>query len=195
MNVFFGWCLVGLTGSLCKTLLIAHANNNFFTSPHALPLQIRRYQKNTGRRKCILLLLLIIFGLIIVLIFKPKRHSASHSIPAPVPIPNPSSTPNSHFAVSVLGHAYASSLTAGSAHPAPSTSLAHRTSQHSASYIISHSSLPSSRVAVTSASVSGSASMLPPLPMPSIQWDGWGRGRGRGRGEGEGWTRWFGFSR
>ncbi|OCH85808.1 t-SNARE [Obba rivulosa] len=38
-----------------------------------------RYQKNTGRRKWIFLLLLIIFGLILVLIFKPRRHSA----PAP----------------------------------------------------------------------------------------------------------------
>ncbi|KAG9039690.1 hypothetical protein FRB95_007117 [Tulasnella sp. JGI-2019a] len=35
-----------------------------------------RYQKNTGRRKCIFLLLLIIFGLILVLIFKPRRRSA-----------------------------------------------------------------------------------------------------------------------
>ncbi|KAH9978759.1 t-SNARE [Lactifluus volemus] len=42
-----------------------------------------RYQKNTGRRKCIFLLLLIIFGLILVLIFKPRRHS---SAPAPTPI-------------------------------------------------------------------------------------------------------------
>jgi len=32
-----------------------------------------KYQKNTGRRKCIFLLLLIIFGLIITLIFKPRR--------------------------------------------------------------------------------------------------------------------------
>ncbi|KAH9040786.1 t-SNARE [Lactarius pseudohatsudake] len=40
-----------------------------------------RYQKNTGRRKCIFLLLLIIFGLIVVLIFKPRRHS-----PAVTPI-------------------------------------------------------------------------------------------------------------
>ncbi|KAF5322439.1 hypothetical protein D9619_001784 [Psilocybe cf. subviscida] len=39
-----------------------------------------KYQKSTGKRKCILLLLLIIFGLIVVLIFKPRRHSAS---PAP----------------------------------------------------------------------------------------------------------------
>ncbi|KIJ18901.1 hypothetical protein PAXINDRAFT_69808 [Paxillus involutus ATCC 200175] len=36
-----------------------------------------RYQKNTGRRKIIFLLLLIIFGLIMVLIFKPRRPSAS----------------------------------------------------------------------------------------------------------------------
>ncbi|KAJ8589328.1 t-SNARE [Rhizopogon salebrosus TDB-379] len=34
-----------------------------------------RYQKNTGRRKIIFLLLLIIFGLIMVLIFKPRRSS------------------------------------------------------------------------------------------------------------------------
>ncbi|KAF8161099.1 syntaxin-like t-SNARE protein TLG2 [Crassisporium funariophilum] len=36
-----------------------------------------RYQKNTGKRKCIFLLLLIIFGLIVVLIFKPKGHPSS----------------------------------------------------------------------------------------------------------------------
>jgi len=36
-----------------------------------------RYQKNTGRRKCIFLLLLIIFGLIVVLIFKPRRHPSA----------------------------------------------------------------------------------------------------------------------
>jgi len=48
-----------------------------------------RYQKNTGRRKCIFLLLLIIFGLILVLIFKPKRH---HSVPPPsVDTSNPAS--------------------------------------------------------------------------------------------------------
>jgi len=35
-----------------------------------------KYQKNTGRRKIIFLLLLIIFGLIIVLIFKPRRHAS-----------------------------------------------------------------------------------------------------------------------
>ncbi|CCM01459.1 uncharacterized protein FIBRA_03512 [Fibroporia radiculosa] len=42
-----------------------------------------RYQKNTGRRKCIFLLLLIIFGLIIALIFKPRRHSSSDPSPPP----------------------------------------------------------------------------------------------------------------
>ncbi|KAL7281198.1 hypothetical protein ACG7TL_004506 [Trametes sanguinea] len=36
-----------------------------------------KYQKNTGRRQCIFLLLLLIFGLILVLIFKPRRHRAS----------------------------------------------------------------------------------------------------------------------
>ncbi|KAE9411475.1 t-SNARE [Gymnopus androsaceus JB14] len=46
-----------------------------------------RYQKNTGRRRCIFLLVLIIFGLIIVIIYKPKRHSP----PPPPPEPsNPS---------------------------------------------------------------------------------------------------------
>ena len=39
-------------------------------------LSLFRYQKNTGRRSYIFLLLLIIFGLIIVLIFKPRRHSS-----------------------------------------------------------------------------------------------------------------------
>ncbi|KAA1472899.1 t-SNARE [Dentipellis sp. KUC8613] len=48
-----------------------------------------RYQKNTGRRKCIFLLLLIIFGLIVVLIFKPRRHAQP---PSPAP-PLPSSPP------------------------------------------------------------------------------------------------------
>jgi len=47
-----------------------------------------RYQKNTGRRSCIFLLLLIIFGLIMVLIFKPKRHSISP--PSSVDISHPS---------------------------------------------------------------------------------------------------------
>ncbi|EKM80967.1 hypothetical protein AGABI1DRAFT_112672 [Agaricus bisporus var. burnettii JB137-S8] len=40
------------------------------------------YQQRTGRRKCIFLLLLIIFGLIVVLIFKPRRHSASAPSPS-----------------------------------------------------------------------------------------------------------------
>ncbi|EIN11818.1 t-SNARE [Punctularia strigosozonata HHB-11173 SS5] len=44
-----------------------------------------RYQKNTGRRKCIFLLLLIIFGLIVVLIFKPRRHAAPSSSPPSAP--------------------------------------------------------------------------------------------------------------
>ncbi|KAJ6586940.1 syntaxin-like t-SNARE protein TLG2 [Mycena vulgaris] len=39
------------------------------------------YQKNTGRRQCIFLLLLIIFGLVVVLILKPKKHST----PSPSP--------------------------------------------------------------------------------------------------------------
>ncbi|KAH9948996.1 t-SNARE [Amylocystis lapponica] len=46
-----------------------------------------RYQKNTGRRKCIFLLLLIIFGLIVALIFKPRRHSvAAPPPPSDVPL-------------------------------------------------------------------------------------------------------------
>lgn len=36
----------------------------------------QRYQSNTGRRRCILLLILIIVGLVIVLIYKPRRHAA-----------------------------------------------------------------------------------------------------------------------
>ncbi|KAF9460701.1 t-SNARE [Collybia nuda] len=44
-----------------------------------------KYQKNTGRRQCIFLLLLIIFGLIIVLIFKPRR---VHASPPPSPMPS-----------------------------------------------------------------------------------------------------------
>ncbi|KAL7419442.1 t-SNARE affecting a late Golgi compartment protein 2 [Cryptotrichosporon argae] len=35
----------------------------------------QRYQANTGRRRCILLLVLIIVGLVIVLIYKPRNHS------------------------------------------------------------------------------------------------------------------------
>ena len=46
------------------------------------PYSLNRYQKNTGRRKCIFLLLLIIFGLIVVLILKPRRRNpASPSVP------------------------------------------------------------------------------------------------------------------
>ncbi|CAE6403676.1 unnamed protein product [Rhizoctonia solani] len=44
-----------------------------------------RYQRNTGRRKCIFLLLLIIFGLILVLIFKPRKHSSSVDTPQAAP--------------------------------------------------------------------------------------------------------------
>lgn len=40
-----------------------------------------QYQRSTGRRAWIFLLLLIIFGLVIVLIFKPRRHSS----PTPSP--------------------------------------------------------------------------------------------------------------
>lgn len=39
-----------------------------------------RYQANTGRRKCMLLLVLLIAGMIIVLIYKPR---SSSSIPGP----------------------------------------------------------------------------------------------------------------
>ncbi|CAA7257479.1 unnamed protein product [Cyclocybe aegerita] len=45
-----------------------------------------RYQKSTGKRKCIFLLLLIIFGLILVLIFKPRRHHAQAPPPPTVSI-------------------------------------------------------------------------------------------------------------
>ncbi|KAG7098555.1 hypothetical protein E1B28_000489 [Marasmius oreades] len=41
-----------------------------------------RYQKSTGRRSCIFLLLLIIFGLIIAIIYKPRRHPKPESIPS-----------------------------------------------------------------------------------------------------------------
>lgn len=63
------------------------SSNVIFTSSQAPLIMGRasrfmfRYQKNTGRRSCIFLLLLIIFGLIIVLIFKPRRHSS----PTPQP--------------------------------------------------------------------------------------------------------------
>ncbi|ETW80628.1 hypothetical protein HETIRDRAFT_320868 [Heterobasidion irregulare TC 32-1] len=58
-----------------------------------------RYQKNTGKRKCIFLLLLIIFGLVVVLIFKPRSHGAVAApiaslapTPAPSDLPSPSSS-------------------------------------------------------------------------------------------------------
>ncbi|KAL1942694.1 hypothetical protein VTO73DRAFT_4934 [Trametes versicolor] len=51
-----------------------------------------KYQKNTGRRQCIFLLLLIIFGLIIALIFKPRRHSATPAPTSPDPASNPVTT-------------------------------------------------------------------------------------------------------
>lgn len=41
----------------------------------------RRYQSNTGKRKCILLLILLIIGMILILIYKPRRHSS----PSPQP--------------------------------------------------------------------------------------------------------------
>jgi syntaxin 16 len=53
-----------------------------------------RYQKNTGRRKCIFLLLLVILGLILVLIFKPRRHASSPPPPLPVPT-DPGTGPDS----------------------------------------------------------------------------------------------------
>lgn len=55
-----------------------------------------RYQKSTGRRKCIFLLVLIIFGLIITLIFKPRRHASS------VPSPAPSAHPDGAAVTSIL---------------------------------------------------------------------------------------------
>ncbi|VDB95101.1 unnamed protein product [Peniophora sp. CBMAI 1063] len=49
-----------------------------------------RYQANTGRRKCIFLLILIIVGLVLVLIFKPRRHGT----PSPPPSDLPTSDTN-----------------------------------------------------------------------------------------------------
>ncbi|KAH9998525.1 t-SNARE, partial [Russula compacta] len=54
-----------------------------------------RYQKNTGRRKCIFLLLLIIFGLVVVLIFKPRRHSSA-TAPMPMTSQAPQGQPSLH---------------------------------------------------------------------------------------------------
>lgn len=47
--------------------------------------QATKYQANTGRRQCIFLLLLIIFGLIVVLIFKPKRTHVAPPVTPTVP--------------------------------------------------------------------------------------------------------------
>lgn len=54
-----------------------------------------RYQKNTGRRKCIFLLLLLIFGLVVVLIFKPRRHSSA-AAPTPISTQAPQGPPSLH---------------------------------------------------------------------------------------------------
>ncbi|GJE92294.1 t-SNARE [Phanerochaete sordida] len=59
-----------------------------------------RYQKNTGRRKCIFLLLLIIFGLILVLIFKPRRHYSTSPAPVITPAPSDAFLPGSLLAAS-----------------------------------------------------------------------------------------------
>ncbi|KAF8135718.1 t-SNARE [Boletus edulis] len=54
-----------------------------------LDVATRFVSENTGRRKIIFLLLLIIFGLILVLIFKPRRHPSSIAIPSnPMPSPD-----------------------------------------------------------------------------------------------------------
>lgn len=56
-----------------------------------------RYQKNTGRRKCIFLLLLIIFGLVIALIFKPRRHTSSSQPPLASAIPVAGTDSSTHL--------------------------------------------------------------------------------------------------
>ncbi|KAL1408811.1 t-SNARE affecting a late Golgi compartment protein 2 [Vanrija albida] len=45
----------------------------------------QRYQSNTGRRRCILLLILIIVGLVIVLVYKPRRHAAPEPVTSAAP--------------------------------------------------------------------------------------------------------------
>ncbi|KAI9463651.1 t-SNARE [Lactarius psammicola] len=55
-----------------------------------------RYQKNTGRRKCIFLLLLIIFGLIVVLIFKPRSHSSAATPIMPITTQAPQGPSSEH---------------------------------------------------------------------------------------------------
>ncbi|KAI0645504.1 t-SNARE [Trametes meyenii] len=67
------------------------------------------YQKNTGRRQCIFLLLLIIFGLVIALIFKPRRH---HSSPAPSPSLDAGSAPASSTVDASIASASASATAA-----------------------------------------------------------------------------------
>ncbi|KAL0576658.1 t-SNARE affecting a late Golgi compartment protein 2 [Marasmius crinis-equi] len=57
-----------------------------------------RYQKNTGRRKCIFLLVLIIFGVIIAIIYKPRRHSSTDPVPSSSAEHSSSSSPE-HTAV------------------------------------------------------------------------------------------------
>lgn len=42
-----------------------------------LGFRTNRYQKNTSRRQCMILLALLILGLVLVLIFKPRRHSSA----------------------------------------------------------------------------------------------------------------------
>lgn len=49
----------------------------------------RRYQANTGRRKCILLLVLLIVGLIIILIYKPRGHSEPNQPDTTTPVVDP----------------------------------------------------------------------------------------------------------
>lgn len=66
----------------------------------------QKYQKNTGRRKCIFLLILIIFGLIVVLIFKPRRHAPPVPQAAQLP-PLPMVTADIH---APLGRAYSPTL-------------------------------------------------------------------------------------
>lgn len=56
-----------------------------------------RYQANTGRRKCILLLVLIILGLILVLIYKPRSTSSpiTPTLDSPLPSTEASLPPSS----------------------------------------------------------------------------------------------------
>lgn len=76
-----------------------HITEDLMSMPSRHCLHMYRYQRNTGRRKCILLLLLIILGLIVVLIFKPRRH-ASTTIGNTAPISAVSTAPNQDTASS-----------------------------------------------------------------------------------------------